>query len=227
MSARVKKRSRPCQRNTRQARADYVFTCGIEIPACSYCFSLGYDSCRRVNEIRSCHRCIEKQKSCDGIQMSDLKAIMKEQTRLREKKVQTQKEVDALHAEFQRAVEDYKAQQAAQGKHIESLSGKISEKINRIRRLETQDEFLHKRAISILRQEEEWDQEELEAQRVEAERASSSGFVVADSNVPEFDWDALNSPSQWEVDPALLALVGPGSAGGTGQPSAGQSSDVP
>ena len=49
-----------------------------------------------------------------------------------------------------------------------------------------------------------------EQQRVLAEeqRSLEEQTRAGSSAMPNFDWGVLGSPSSWEVDPALLALVG-------------------
>ncbi|KAI0818029.1 hypothetical protein GGR55DRAFT_623109 [Xylaria sp. FL0064] len=159
MSRRIQKRSRPHQREARVSRAEYVSQFGVEIFPCSSCESSGFSSCLRVDEFPSCHRCTLNQKPCDSVLMSTLSSITKERLRLREAKRKTQDELLALQKEMKTAMKDFE--------------NKMNERFSRLRRLETQEEFLHKQGVEILLREEELDRVEREEE--ERERAQSGG----------------------------------------------------
>ncbi|KAI1366966.1 hypothetical protein F5Y08DRAFT_300139 [Xylaria arbuscula] len=193
------------------------------------CHALGYETCHRVAEFPSCHRCTQNQKPCDSFLMSDLTSIMKEQARLKERRKETEDELIALQAEMKSAKEEMKLAMQNFESRMQDFETCVSERFGRLHRLEVQERFLHNRGVEILLREEELDREEQEAkEREEREREELERQKGAEPQgeeaIPSLDWEAIDA--SWEVDPALLALVDQGAGGGTDPQSSRQSPNV-
>jgi hypothetical protein len=184
----------------------------INMPSkCSYCDRRGLVCQISPSDSSRCASCVQAKRSdCDvqGLSAEQLQKIAN-------RHMQLEKEFEAAMEEEERAKEKtrrlWKQKKLWHDKMLRAIARGI-EDLDELDRLEREEAM-----------------QESERNDEQQESANDAVVGVSGSGAQSLDWEALGlgSPSQWEVDPVLLALVGQDSAGGTGQSSEGPSSNVP